>query len=233
MASFSNFLRLGVKPFQPALVNAMKPQVRCFGLSTNKLLKVQQQAPAFRGTAVVDGQFKEVSLKDYQGKYLVMLFYPLDFTFVCPTEIIAFSDRMREFKSINTNVVGCSCDSHFCHLAWINTPRKEGGVGPVNLPLLSDFNKNIAKAYDILLPETGVPLRGMFIIDPKGIIRHITVNDLQVGRSVLEALRLVKAFQFTDQNPDVCAPDTGEVPGGKGGRQVAQKAEKPKAGSKK
>ncbi|XP_054258687.1 peroxiredoxin-1-like isoform X2 [Macrosteles quadrilineatus] len=167
-------------------------------------LKVQHPAPPFKGTAVIAGDFKEIDLSDFRGQYLVLFFYPLDFTFVCPTEIIAFSDRMNEFKAINTAVVGVSCDSHFSHLAWINTPRKHGGLGNLNYPLLSDFNKCIARDYNVLLEEDGVPLRGLFIIDPQGVVRQITVNDLPVGRSVDEVLRLVKAFQFTDKHGEVC-----------------------------
>jgi len=178
--------------------------------SHGSILKVQHPAPPFKGTAVVAGDFKEIDLCDFRGQYLVLFFYPLDFTFVCPTEIIAFSDRMNEFKEINTAVVGVSCDSHFSHLAWINTPRKHGGLGNLNYPLLSDFNKSIARDYSVLLEEDGVPLRGLFIIDPQGIVRQITVNDLPVGRSVDEVLRLVKAFQFTDKHGEVVCVKKGE-----------------------
>ncbi|KAG8244177.1 Peroxiredoxin-2 [Homalodisca vitripennis] len=131
------------------------------------LVKVQHPAPAFKGTAVVDGDFKEIDICDFRGQYLVLFFYPLDFTFVCPTEIIAFSDRIKDFKAINTAVVGVSCDSHFSHLAWINTPRKHGGLGELKYPLLADFNKTIARDYNVLLEDDGVPLRGLFIIDPQ------------------------------------------------------------------
>lgn len=166
--------------------------------------ELQKQAPDFKGIAVVDKQFKEISLSDYKGKYLVLFFYPLDFTFVCPTEIIAFSDRVKEFKSIGCEVIAASCDSHFSHLAWINVPRKEGGVGDLEIPLLSDKSFNIAKAYGVLNEETGIPYRGLFIIDKKQILRQITVNDLPVGRSVDETLRLVQAFQYTDVYGEVC-----------------------------
>ncbi|CAN7980932.1 unnamed protein product [Ixodes pacificus] len=166
--------------------------------------EVLKPAPAFKGKAVVDGQFKDISLADYKGKYLVLFFYPLDFTFVCPTEIIAFSDRADEFRKINTELVAVSVDSHFSHLAWTNTPRKQGGLGKMNIPLLSDFNKQIARDYGVLLEDAGLALRGLFIIDPKGVVRQITVNDLPVGRSVDETLRLVKAFQFVEKHGEVC-----------------------------
>ncbi|RZF38458.1 hypothetical protein LSTR_LSTR011948 [Laodelphax striatellus] len=166
--------------------------------------KVQKPAPDFHGTAVVNSDFKEIQLSDFKGKYLVLFFYPLDFTFVCPTEIIAFSDRIDEFKKLNTEVIGVSCDSHFSHLAWINTPRKDGGLGGLKYPLLADFSKEISKKYGILIEGDGIPLRGLFIIDPEGKIRQITVNDLPVGRSVEEVLRLIKAFQFVEKHGEVC-----------------------------
>ncbi|XP_047111264.1 peroxiredoxin-like [Schistocerca piceifrons] len=166
--------------------------------------KVQAPAPDFRGTAVVNSSFEEIKLADYKGKYLVLFFYPLDFTFVCPTEIIAFNERIQEFKSLNTEVIGVSTDSHFSHLAWINTPRKAGGLGSLNFPLLSDFNKIISRDYGVLVESEGVALRGLFIIDPQGILRQITINDLPVGRSVDETLRLIKAFQFVEKHGEVC-----------------------------
>lgn len=127
-----------------------------------------------------------------------------DSTFVCPTEIIAFSEKIDEFKKINTEVVGVSTDSHFSHLAWINLARKQGGLGGLKYPLLSDFNKQISRDYDVLVEKDGLALRGLFIIDPNGVLRQITVNDLPVGRSVEETLRLVKAFQFVEKHGEVC-----------------------------
>lgn len=121
-------------------------------------------------------------------------------TFVCPTEIIAFSDRVDEFRKIGCEVIAASTDSHFCHLAWVNTPRKDGGLGSLNIPLLADKSASIAKAYGVYNEETGVPFRGLFIIDGKGLLRQVTINDLPVGRSVDETLRLVQAFQFTDEH---------------------------------
>ncbi|VFV26597.1 peroxiredoxin-4-like [Lynx pardinus] len=165
---------------------------------------VSKPAPYWEGTAVINGEFKELKLTDYHGKYLVFFFYPLDFTFVCPTEIIAFGDRIEEFRSINAEVVACSVDSQFTHLAWINTPRRQGGLGPIKIPLLSDLNHQISKDYGVYLEDSGHTLRGLFIIDDKGILRQITLNDLPVGRSVDETLRLVQAFQYTDKHGEVC-----------------------------
>ncbi|XP_064354401.1 peroxiredoxin-4 isoform X2 [Dromaius novaehollandiae] len=170
----------------------------------NPPLGVSKPAPYWEGTAVISGEFKELKLTDYEGKYLIFFFYPLDFTFVCPTEIIAFSDRIEEFRAINTEVVACSVDSKFTHLAWINTPRKQGGLGPMKIPLLSDLTHQISKDYGVYLEDQGHTLRGLFIIDNKRILRQITMNDLPVGRSVDETLRLVQAFQYTDKHGEVC-----------------------------
>ncbi|XP_046553860.1 peroxiredoxin-2-like [Haliotis rubra] len=165
---------------------------------------ISKPAPDWNGTAVIKGEFKDIKLSDYKGKYLVFFFYPLDFTFVCPTEIIAFSDRVAEFRKIKTEVVACSVDSQFTHLAWINTPRDQGGLGAINIPLLSDITHDISKAYGVYLEDLGHTLRGLFIIDNKGVLRQITMNDLPVGRSVDETLRLVQAFQYTDKHGEVC-----------------------------
>jgi len=180
-------------------------QSRPISLSAQCLAaQVQKPAPAFKAQAVVDGQFKEVSLDDYKGKYVVLYFYPLDFTFVCPTEIIAFSDRISEFTELGTAVLGVSTDSHFSHLAWINQPRKQGGLGGLNYPLVSDFNKQISRDYGVLIEEAGIALRGLFLIDPEGVVRQMTINDLPVGRSIDETLRLIKAFQFVEKHGEVC-----------------------------
>lgn len=166
---------------------------------------VTKQAPHFEGKAVMpDGEFQDIKLSDYKDKYLVFFFYPLDFTFVCPTEIIAFSDRASEFRAIGCEVLACSIDSHFTHLAWCEKSRKEGGLGTMKIPILSDLTHQISKDYGVYLDEAGHSLRGLFIIDNKGILRQITVNDLPVGRSVDETLRLVQAFQFTDKHGEVC-----------------------------
>jgi len=174
---------------------------------------IGHKAPEFKGTAVINGQFKEISLDDFKGRYVVLFFYPLDFTFVCPTEIIAFSDRVKEFQAIGCEVVGCSTDSHFTHLAWINMSRKEGGLGHLDIPLLADKTMNVSRAYGVLNEDTGIPFRGLFIIDGKQNLRQITVNDLPVGRSVDETLRLVQAFQYTDEHGEVCP--AGWKPGSK------------------
>nr|XP_033780106.1 peroxiredoxin-2 [Geotrypetes seraphini] len=165
---------------------------------------IGKPAPDFHATAVVNGEFKDLSLSDYRGKYVVLFFYPLDFTFVCPTEITAFNNSVATFHKLNCEVIGASVDSHFTHLAWINTPRKEGGIGPLNFPLVADLKHSIAKDYGVLKEDEGIAYRGLFIIDHKGILRQITVNDLPVGRSVEEVLRLVQAFQHTDTHGEVC-----------------------------
>ncbi|MFG0287612.1 MAG: peroxiredoxin [Rhodopirellula sp. JB044] len=166
---------------------------------------VTQKAPEFTATAVMpDGTFKDdFSLSDYKGKYVLLFFWPLDFTFVCPTEIIAFSDRAKEFEALGVNIVGVSVDSHFSHLAWTNTPRSEGGIGKTDYPLVSDLNKQISRDYDVLL-DGGVALRGLFLIDKEGVVRHQVVNDLPLGRSVDEALRMVQALQYFEANGEVC-----------------------------
>jgi len=166
---------------------------------------VTKPAPYFEGTAVTtDGEFTDVKLSDYENKYLVLFFYPLDFTFVCPTEIIAYSERVDEFKKLGCEVLACSVDSHFAHLAWKEQPRKQGGLGKMNIPILSDLSQKISRDYGVLLEDQGISLRGLFIIDNKGILRQVTINDLPVGRSVDETLRLVQAFQFTDKHGEVC-----------------------------
>lgn len=165
---------------------------------------VTRPAPAFKADAVMpDGSFKQVSLEDYKGKYVLLFFYPLDFTFVCPTEIIAFSDRHEEFAAANVQILGVSIDSKFSHLAWRNQPRTEGGLGDLAYPLVADLNKSIARSYDVLFDES-VALRGLFLIDKQGIVRHQVVNDLPLGRSVDEALRMVQALQYFEKNGEVC-----------------------------
>ncbi len=165
---------------------------------------VAQEAPDFKAQAVMpDGSFEEVSVSRYRGKYVVLFFYPLDFTFVCPTEIIAFSDRAAEFEGLGVQLLACSVDSHFSHLAWRNTPRDQGGLGDIQYPLVADLNKEIGRAYDVLL-EDGITLRGLFLIDKEGIVRHQVVNDLPLGRNVDEALRMVQALQFFEANGEVC-----------------------------
>ncbi|MBE9529326.1 MAG: redoxin domain-containing protein [Proteobacteria bacterium] len=166
---------------------------------------IQQAAPEFTAQAVMEnGTFKEVSLADYKGKYTILFFYPLDFTFVCPTEIIALSDRIAEFEAKNTQVLGISIDSHFSHLAWRNTARDEGGIGEIKYPLVADLDKSISRKYGVLLESPGIALRGAFIIDKEGVLRSMTVNDLPLGRNVDELLRVIDALQFTEEHGEVC-----------------------------
>lgn len=176
-------------------------------------LQVGQLAPDFTATAVFDQEFKDVKLSDYRGKYVVLFFYPLDFTFVCPTEIIAFSDRYSEFSSINTEILGVSVDSQFSHLAWTQSDRKAGGVGDLKYPLVSDLKKEISTAYNVLTEE-GVALRGLFIVDKEGVIQHATINNLAFGRSVDETLRVLQAIQYVQSHPDEVCP-AGWQPGEK------------------
>ncbi len=166
---------------------------------------VTQPAPQFKATALVDGGFKEIALSDYKGKKVVLFFYPLDFTFVCPTEILAFSDAKAEFDARNTVVLGVSVDSQFSHWAWTQVERSQGGIKGITYPLVADINKTIAQDYNVLLPA-GIALRGLFIIDgdDKQTIRHITVNDLPLGRNVEEALRLLDAIDFSNEHGEVC-----------------------------
>ncbi len=177
-------------------------------------LRVGQPAPDFTATAVVDQEFKTIKLSDYRDQYVVLFFYPLDFTFVCPTEITAFSDRYEEFKGLNTEVLGASVDSEFSHLAWIQTERKAGGLGDLAYPLVSDIKKEISAAYNVLEPEAGVALRGLFIIDKDGIVQHATINNLSFGRSVDETLRVLQAIQHVQSHPDEVCP-AGWTPGEK------------------
>ncbi|KAI9298872.1 peroxiredoxin [Neoconidiobolus thromboides FSU 785] len=165
---------------------------------------IQKDAPNFTATALIDGQFKQVSLSDYAGKYVVLFFYPKDFTFVCPTEIVAFSEAASKFEALNTVVLGVSTDNEFCHLAWTEKPRNQGGLGKVNIPLIADTNHKISRAYNVLIEEEGIALRGLFIIDTKQKVRILQVNDLPVGRSVEETLRLLEALQFTEEHGEVC-----------------------------
>lgn len=168
--------------------------------------RVQKPAPHFTGTAVVDGTFEELSLTAYTStkQWLLLGFVPMAWTFVCPTEILAFSDRAADFAARGASVVFSSTDSEYSLLAWTNANKRDGGLGKINIPLLSDKNHSIAKDYGVLIEEEGIALRGLFLIDPNGIVRQITINDLPVGRSVDETLRLIDAFQFTDKYGEVC-----------------------------
>jgi len=166
---------------------------------------VGKPAPDFTAAAVVNGEIKEnFKLSDLRGKYTVLFFYPLDFTFVCPTELHAFQEKQDAFKKLNTEVVGVSIDSQFSHLAWVNTPKAEGGIQGVTYPLVADITKSIARDYDVLIPNAGVALRGSFLIDKEGTVRHQTINDLPLGRNVDEYLRLVEALQYHEEHGEVC-----------------------------
>mgnify|MGYP001285392117 FL=1 len=171
---------------------------------------VAKPAPDFTAQAVMpDGSFKEIKLSDYKGKYVILFFYPLDFTFVCPTEIIAFSEKMDEFKKRNTEVLGVSIDSHFSHLAWRNTDRKQGGLGDIQYPLVADVNKKITYDYGVM-HEAGIAFRGLFLIDTNGIVQHQLINNLPLGRNIDEALRMVDALQFHEKNGEVCPANWSE-----------------------
>ncbi|OIO66880.1 MAG: peroxidase [Zetaproteobacteria bacterium CG_4_9_14_3_um_filter_49_83] len=182
---------------------------------------VSKQAPEFTAVAVMpDGSINEgFSLSDYEGKYVVLFFYPLDFTFVCPSELIAFDHRIKEFEARGVQVIGCSVDSQFSHVAWRNTPVNQGGIGPVAYPLVADLTKKIAADYDVLLNNTtiedeegdqyhllggDVALRGSFLIDKDGVVQHQVVNNLPLGRNIDEMLRMIDALQFTEEHGEVC-----------------------------
>lgn len=165
---------------------------------------VTKEAPDFKAQAVMEsGSFEELSLSSYKGKYVLLFFYPLDFTFVCPSEILAFDKALDEFRQRNCEVIGISVDSHFTHLAWKNTPVQSGGIGKIGFPLVADLDKSISENYGVLLPD-GISLRGLFLVDKEGIVRHQLINDLPLGRSVDEAIRILDALQFTEKYGEVC-----------------------------
>ncbi len=165
---------------------------------------VTQEAPDFTAQAVMpDNTFADLTLSSYRGQHVVLFFYPLDFTFVCPSEIIAFNARLKDFEAKGVQVIGISIDSHFTHLAWKNTPLNKGGIGDIQFPLVADLNKEISRSFDVLLGDA-IALRGLFLIDKEGIVRHAVVNDLPLGRSVDETLRMVDALQFFENNGEVC-----------------------------
>lgn len=183
------------------------------------MVLVGKKAPAVAGVAVVNGGeiVENFSLEQYKGKYVVFFFYPADFTFVCPTELIAFQEKMAEFESRNTVVVGASTDSEFSHWKWLQTPQNQGGIQGVKYPLYSDQNLLVSKAYDVLAGEedfneegeivfagAAKAYRGLFLIDKEGIVRHQVVNDMPLGRNVDEVIRVLDALQFTEQYGEVC-----------------------------
>ena len=172
---------------------------------------VTKPAPDFTATAVLaDNSFDDgFRLSSLRGKYVVLFFYPLDFTFVCPTEILAFDEALEDFRSRDAEIVGVSVDSHFTHAAWKRTDVEDGGIGPIRYPLVSDLSKEIARSYGVLLDDE-VALRGLFLIDREGIVRHALVNDLPIGRSVTEALRVLDAMRFHELRGDVCPANWSE-----------------------
>lgn len=166
---------------------------------------IAKKAPNFTAQAVMeDNTMEDLTLSDYRGKYVVLFFYPLDFTFVCPSEIIAFDDKLDEFKKRDCEVIAVSVDSQFSHWAWKNTPRNEGGLGQVRFPIVADLNKKISKDYGVLLKKESVALRGLFILDKDGVVHHSTINNLPLGRNVDEVLRTLDALQFTEEHGEVC-----------------------------
>jgi peroxiredoxin (alkyl hydroperoxide reductase subunit C) len=199
-------------------------------------LLVTRLAPDFTATAVMpDDRFDtEFSLARFKGRYVILFFYPLDFTFVCPSEILAFDEALEEFKSRDCEVVGASVDSEYTHLAWKKTPLDQGGIGPIGFPLVSDLSKDIARRYGVLLKEE-VALRGLFLIDREGVVRHAVINDLPLGRSVKEALRMLDALRFHEERGSVCPADwsrgdEGMTPTRKGVVDYLSKFAKSRAG---
>jgi len=172
---------------------------------------VDNKAPDFKATAVVDGQVVEdFTLSQFKGnKYVVLFFWPLDFTFVCPTEILEFQNKLADFREAGAEVIGCSTDSHFSHVAWLNTPRKMGGIEGVEFPMVADFDKKISADYGVLL-DAGMALRGTFIIDKDGVVQSEVVHNLSLGRNIDETLRTLKALQFTEQHGEVCPANWNE-----------------------
>lgn len=166
---------------------------------------IGKRAPAVKGKAVIDGKtLTDDFVMGKEGKYTLLFFYPLDFTFVCPTELHAFQERYAEFKQLGVEVVGCSRDSHFTHLAWLETPKSKGGIEGIQYPLVADMDLEISKSYGVLKGDEGVSYRGLFLIDKEGIVRHMLINDLPLGRSVDEAMRMVKALQHYEEYGEVC-----------------------------
>ncbi len=169
---------------------------------------VGKEAPDFTATAVKGNEIIEnFKLSDSKGKYIVLFFYPLDFTFVCPTELHAFNEKLKDFEERGVEVIAASVDSQYSHFAWLNTSIEKGGIEGVSYPLVADLNKTIAKDYDVLLEGAGVAFRGLFLIDKDFVVRHQVVNDLPLGRSVDETLRMVDALQFVDEHGEVCPAD--------------------------
>ncbi|KAJ7976195.1 2-cys peroxiredoxin [Quillaja saponaria] len=216
--SFSGLHKVPFQPQVPRSISSTRGShsKRSFLVkASSELPLVGNTAPDFEAEAVFDQEFIKVKLSQYIGKkYVILFFYPLDFTFVCPTEITAFSDRHDEFEKLNTEILGVSIDSVFSHLAWVQTDRKSGGLGDLKYPLISDVTKSISKSYGVLIHDQGIALRGLFIIDKEGIIQHSTINNLAIGRSVDETKRTLQALQYVQENPDEVCP-AGWKPGEK------------------
>lgn len=207
------FLYLAISLTSLSLVNG-------FDIDENIVLRPRTKAPDFKAKAVIDDQFMDVTLQQYKDKnqWIVLLFYPYDYTFVCPTEIIAFSEKTTDFAEINTQVLAISTDSHHTHLAWTRTAREDGGVGKLKIPLVADTSKKISASYGVLVTDEeddmyGAALRGLFIIDPTGKVRTMQINDDQVGRSVDETIRMLKGYQWADTHQGEACPASW-IPGG-------------------
>lgn len=208
-----NFLLLGalvaqldrVPGYEPGGQRFESSPVRIFHKEVDVGVLVGKKAPEFNLKAAVKGKIIDnCSLSSFKDKYVILFFYPLDFTFVCPTELHAFQEHLREFEKRDAVVLGCSVDSCFSHVAWLNTPRSKGGIQGVEYPILSDINKEVSKAYDVLKEDEGIAYRGLFLIDKQGYVRHQIVNDLPLGRSVDEAVRMIDALISFEQNGEVC-----------------------------
>ena len=168
-------------------------------------LLVGKKAPYFQEKAVADRRVIEnFSLDLFSGKYVILFFYPLNFTFVCPTELHAFQEKLNQFKERQAEIIGCSVDSHFSHLKWLSTPKEEGGIEGVTYPIISDIKKRVSRSYAILNELEGISFRALFLIDPRGVVRHQLINDFPLGRSVEEALRMLDALIFHEKHGDVC-----------------------------
>jgi peroxiredoxin (alkyl hydroperoxide reductase subunit C) len=166
------------------------------------MLLINKEAPNFKANAVFKNEIKQIELADYKQKYVLLFFYPLDFTFVCPTELHAFQDQLEEFKKRNVEVLGCSVDSPYTHLAWLETPKEKGGIAGVEYGIIADLGGKIGRTYDVLAEDKA--FRASFLIDKAGIVRHQMINDLGIGRNVHEALRIIDALQHTEKHGEVC-----------------------------
>ena len=186
-------------------MSAMKKKYKSNEEENTIMSLVTKLAPDFTAHAVLpDNTLGTFTLSELRGKYVVLFFYPMDFTFVCPTELVAFDNSLDKFRALNAEVVSVSVDSEYSHYAWKMTERSKGGIGKLRYPMVSDFTKSISRDYNVLLDDNSVALRGLFLIDRDGVVRHETVNDLALGRNVEEVLRVVKALQFTEKYGEVC-----------------------------